>query len=71
MSVALPRARQVPLAGWLRIAVRIAAMAAVASALALFPDDPTQPKLHALTRFRANRFTGLLLALGCWGVGNA
>jgi len=29
VSVALPRARQVPLAGWLRIAVRIAAMAAL------------------------------------------
>ena len=31
---------------------RNAAMAAVASALALFPDDPTQLKLDALARFR-------------------
>jgi UDP-N-acetylmuramate: L-alanyl-gamma-D-glutamyl-meso-diaminopimelate ligase len=31
---------------------RNAAMAAVASALALFPDDPTQLKLYALVRFR-------------------
>jgi UDP-N-acetylmuramate: L-alanyl-gamma-D-glutamyl-meso-diaminopimelate ligase len=32
--------------------VRNAAMAAVAAALALFPDDPTQLKLDALARFR-------------------
>ncbi|MDP3908163.1 4-hydroxybenzoate octaprenyltransferase [Novosphingobium sp.] len=36
-------------------------------ALTLNPDDGG----NALTRFRANRFTGLLLALGCWVVGNA
>ena len=26
---------------------------------------------NALARFRANRFTGLLMALACWVVGNA
>jgi 4-hydroxybenzoate polyprenyltransferase len=36
-------------------------------ALTLNPDDGD----NALARFRANRFTGLLLALGCWVVGNA
>ena len=36
-------------------------------ALTLNPDDGD----NALTRFRANRFTGLLLTLGCWVVGNA
>jgi len=35
--------------------------------LTLNPDDGD----NALARFRANRFTGLLLALGCWVVGNA
>lgn len=35
--------------------------------LTLSPDDGD----NALARFRANRFTGLLLALGCWVVGNA
>ena len=35
--------------------------------LTLNPDDSD----NALARFRANRFTGLLLALGCWVVGNA
>jgi UDP-N-acetylmuramate: L-alanyl-gamma-D-glutamyl-meso-diaminopimelate ligase len=34
---------------------RNAAMAAVAAALALFPDDPTQLKLEALARFRGVR----------------
>ena len=35
--------------------------------LTLNPDDGD----NALARFRANRFAGLLLALGCWVVGNA
>lgn len=35
--------------------------------LTLNPDDGD----NALARFRANRFTGLLLALACWVVGNA
>jgi 4-hydroxybenzoate polyprenyltransferase len=30
-----------------------------------------QDGVNALTRFRANRFAGLLLALACWVVGNA
>ncbi len=36
-------------------------------AASLLPDDAD----NALTRFRANRFAGLLLALACWVVGNA
>ena len=36
-------------------------------ALTLVPDDGD----NALTRFRANRFAGLLMALACWVVGNA
>ncbi len=35
--------------------------------LTLAPEDGA----NALARFRANRFTGLLLALACWVVGNA
>lgn len=35
--------------------------------LTLVPDDGA----NALARFRANRFTGLLVALACWVVGNA
>ncbi|MDR2857192.1 MAG: 4-hydroxybenzoate octaprenyltransferase [Novosphingobium sp.] len=35
--------------------------------LTLDPDDGD----NALARFRANRFTGLLVALACWVVGNA
>lgn len=35
--------------------------------LTLAPDDGD----NALARFRANRFTGLLVALACWVVGNA
>jgi 4-hydroxybenzoate polyprenyltransferase len=33
----------------------------------LEPEDAD----NALTRFRANRFAGLLMALACWVVGNA
>ena len=35
--------------------------------LSLDPDDPD----NALARFRANRTSGLLMALACWVVGNA
>jgi 4-hydroxybenzoate polyprenyltransferase len=34
-------------------------------ALTLWPEQDGNP----LTRFRANRFAGLLLALACWAVG--
>jgi 4-hydroxybenzoate polyprenyltransferase len=32
--------------------------------------DPADSS-NALARFRSNRFTGLLVALACWVVGNA
>jgi 4-hydroxybenzoate polyprenyltransferase len=35
--------------------------------ITLDADDPENP----LARFRSNRFAGLLMALGCWVVGNA
>ena len=35
--------------------------------LTLDVNDPD----HPLTRFRSNRFAGLLMALACWVVGNA
>jgi 4-hydroxybenzoate polyprenyltransferase len=53
-------------------ALALLALAPIALHLAwqittLKPDDADS----ALTRFRANRFAGLLLALACWVVGNA
>ena len=35
--------------------------------LTLEPGEPD----NALTRFRSNRFAGLLMGLACWAVGNA
>ena len=39
--------------------------------LTLDTDDGDSGGRNALARFRANRFTGLLVALACWVVGNA
>jgi 4-hydroxybenzoate polyprenyltransferase len=62
------------LAFWLLRADWVALLALVPTALhlgwqvaSLDTDDPANP----LARFRSNRFAGLLMALGCWVVGNA
>lgn len=53
---------------WLALAALLPAAAhLVWQVVTLNPDDGD----NALARFRANRFTGLLVALACWVVGNA
>ena len=53
---------------WLALLALVPAALHLAwQALTLEPDDAD----NALARFRANRTTGLLLALACWAVGNA